>query len=229
MPPDDRSEKLTDTLRALQTRFGERIIAPATQASALQTLPFGFADLDAQIGGGLLPGRLSVLIGSPTSGATTLALSALAQAQNGGSVAYVDLASRFDPPTAHAHGIDLASLLLTRPSLSAVPAIIRDLLSANGALVIVDAIDTPLRLNAEDARRFATALKRSSSALLWLVSVKPDGLDALTDIRLRCQRLAWIQRDADIIGLHVRVIIDKDRAGGGGRAVQLTISFGSTS
>ncbi|MBK9125904.1 MAG: hypothetical protein IPM16_22640 [Chloroflexi bacterium] len=225
---DDRTDVLQRTLAQLQARWGDRIIAPARRAE-LTPLPTGFADLDAQIGGGLWPGRLSVLLGQPTSGATSLALRALANAQGGGGpVMAVDLARQFDPHLAGRIGVDAGLLVLSRPpDADTALAIVREALG-NAALgaVLLDASESKLAASSADVRRLSQALMGSPAPLIVLAQGVPSTFDSLTDLRLRVERLAWVRRGPDVAGLTTRVRIDKDHAGGGGRAVQIEVRYG---
>ena len=85
-----------------------------------RAIPTGFRALDAILGlGGLPRAATTALHGNGTSGKTTLALQAAAQAQAaGGIVAYLDLARSLDPVEAAARGVRLEWLVvLTPPSL----------------------------------------------------------------------------------------------------------------
>ncbi len=69
----------------------------------------------ARSAGGLPRGQVSEVVGPSSSGRTSVAWAALAAAtRRGESVALVDTFDRFDPPTAHACGIDLSRLLWVR-------------------------------------------------------------------------------------------------------------------
>lgn len=222
------SETLRRTVADLQSRWGDRIIAPASQIEAVP-LPTGLAVLDNQIGGGLWPGRLTVIVGQPTSGATTLALKTLASIQRGeASAVYLDFAGQFDPYLAQRLGVGLAALVVVEPvEPQAAFGIIRDVLQdGTPTLIVADAYGAGLNLKSPDVRRLGQALMASRTALLLMAESAPKALGSLTDVRLKCERLAWIRQGRDVIGLSTRVVIDKDRAGGGGRAVQLELLFG---
>jgi hypothetical protein len=100
-----RARKLDRTLTSsLPERLGE-------DASAA----FGTDTLDRALSGGLPRGHVSEVAGPASSGRTSLAWAALAAATlRGESVALIDTFDRFDPPTAHACGIDLSRLLWVR-------------------------------------------------------------------------------------------------------------------
>ena len=94
--------------RTLTTSLPER---PAEDAVAA----FGTDALDRALSGGLARGHVSEVVGPASSGRTSLAWAALAAATlRGESVALIDTFDRFDPPTAHACGLDLSRLLWVR-------------------------------------------------------------------------------------------------------------------
>src|SRR5688572_24807545 len=100
-----RDRKLDRTLTStLPERLGEDAVAPLDSAA-----------LDRGLAGGLPRGQVSEVVGPASSGRTSVAWAALAAAtRRGESVALVDTFDRFDPPTAHACGIDLSRLLWVR-------------------------------------------------------------------------------------------------------------------
>src|SRR5688572_21309429 len=100
-----RERKLDRTLTStLPERLGEDAVAPL-DADAL----------DRGLAGGLPRGQVSEVVGPASSGRTSVAWAALAAAtRRGESVALIDTFDRFDPPTAHACGIELSKLLWVR-------------------------------------------------------------------------------------------------------------------
>lgn len=111
-----RERKLDRTLTsALPERLGEDAVAPL-DTEALDSALAGRAGLQGNaVAGGLPRGQVSEVVGPASSGRTSVAWAALAAAtRRGESVALIDTFDRFDPPTAHACGIDLARLLWVR-------------------------------------------------------------------------------------------------------------------
>src|SRR5688572_13475417 len=100
-----RERKLDRTLTsALPDRLGEDAVAA-----------LGTDALDRALSGGLPRGQVSEVVGPASSGRTSVAWAALAAAtQRGESVALIDTFDRFDPPTAHACGLELSRLLWVR-------------------------------------------------------------------------------------------------------------------
>ncbi len=77
----ERKQRLEKTVADLQQRFGLRAIGRA-ETRAIPVISTGFPTLDEALGvGGLPRGRLSEIVGIPTSGMATLALQIVAQAQ----------------------------------------------------------------------------------------------------------------------------------------------------
>ncbi len=108
-------------------------------------LATGIPELDAALGGGLPRGRLSELLASRSTGATSLALRACraVTAERGGLVAWVDAPDALDPGSAAAAGLDLERLLWVRPpDLGAALAATEAVLAMGGfPLVVLDAGD----------------------------------------------------------------------------------------
>jgi hypothetical protein len=100
-----RERKLDRTLTStLPDRLGEDAVAA-----------FGTDAMDRALSGGLPRGQVSEVVGPSSSGRTSVAWAALAAAtQRGESVALIDTFDRFDPPTAHACGLELSRLLWVR-------------------------------------------------------------------------------------------------------------------
>src|SRR5579859_7954375 len=75
-------------------------------------LTCGIAPLDGLIGGGIVRGRISEIIGNPGAGKTSLAAAFAASATARGEVAaWLDAAGSFDPASIAAAGVDLARML----------------------------------------------------------------------------------------------------------------------
>jgi hypothetical protein len=100
-----RERKLDRTLTStLPERLGDDAVAPLDAEA-----------LDRGLAGGLPRGQVSEVVGPSSSGRTSVAWAALAAAtRRGESVALIDTFDRFDPPTAHACGMQLSKLLWVR-------------------------------------------------------------------------------------------------------------------
>ncbi|UCC65454.1 MAG: hypothetical protein JSV36_10595 [Anaerolineae bacterium] len=232
--------------------FKGRIPAAADTSAPFPHIPTGFPALDSALGiGGLPKGRVSELVGLPTSGKTTLALKLLSQAQaDGGQVGYVDQAHYFDPDYAHRCGLDLSRLLVGSPlDLREALAMTESLARSGGLSALVfDALEV-LWTDPDAARRLAAALNRltarlahSGTVLLFLhASPASPGKDPSTagspalsalahyaSVRLQVTRERWLRRGGDIRGYEARVKVLKNRLGPAGRTATIAIEFNGT-
>ncbi len=111
-----RDRKLDRTLTStLPDRLGEDAVS-SLEVPALDHILAGRDGPQGNaVGGGLPRGQVSEVVGPSSSGRTSVAWAALAAAtRRGESVALVDTFDRFDPPTAHACGLELSRLLWVR-------------------------------------------------------------------------------------------------------------------
>jgi recombination protein RecA len=243
---------LEATVAAIQRRWGtkalgrgERSLRPPVDIPHIST---SFPDLDkALVGiGGIPRGRLTEILGAPTSGMATLALKIVASAQPEGDTAvYVDLGRTFDPDYAARCGVNLAQLLLVRPAdgLEALE-IVQSLVASRGAGVLVFDAATHLMAGTHGAQSFSTALRqlpaalaRSSAALMFLTPLQfggamstanyPSGfaLPHYATIRLQLKKEKWIQKGRDIRGYQARVLVLKNKMGRAGRQATIAITF----
>jgi hypothetical protein len=132
-----RARKLDVTLTSL----------PGAEAPPDRFTPTGDPALDAALGGGLRRGHLSEIAGAPSSGRSSIAVTALAAAADRGeAVALVDTSDAFDPASAAARGLALARLLWVRETGDAARALkaYSLILQAGGfGLVVLDLADVP--------------------------------------------------------------------------------------
>jgi recombination protein RecA len=123
-----------EKLKALQKTFGQGAIMKMNDAPKLDLkfVSAGSLDLNHALGGGYPLGRIIEIYGPESSGKTTLAIHAIAEAQKDGLIcAFVDAEHAFDKSYAEALGVDTDELLISQPD------------SGEQALDLVDAlIDT---------------------------------------------------------------------------------------
>jgi recombination protein RecA len=114
-------------------RLGER---PAQQ---VEVVPSGSLGLDIALGiGGLPRGRIVEIFGPESSGKTTLALHAIAEAQKlGGTCAFIDAEHALDPGYARKLGVDVDNLLISQPDAGEQALEICDTLVRSGAIDIL--------------------------------------------------------------------------------------------
>ena len=110
---------LDDTLKAIQTKFGEGAIMKFgdTPKVDVNVIPTGSIGLDMALGvGGIPRGRIIEIFGPESSGKTTLSLHIVAEAQKkGGICAYVDAEHAMDPEYTKKLGVNINDLLISQP------------------------------------------------------------------------------------------------------------------
>ena len=143
---DNKKKALETALSQIEKKYGEGAIMRLGEGNALniEAIPTGSIALDAATGiGGFPKGRIIEIYGPESSGKTTLALHAVAEAQKaGGEAAFVDAEHALDPIYAHNLGVDVDSLLVSQPDDGEQALEIVEQLSRSGALdiIVVDSV-----------------------------------------------------------------------------------------
>ena len=110
---------LDDTLKAIQTKFGEGAIMKFGDSPKvdINVIPTGSIGLDMALGvGGIPRGRIIEIFGPESSGKTTLSLHIVAEAQKkGGVCAYIDAEHAMDPEYTKKLGVNINNLLISQP------------------------------------------------------------------------------------------------------------------
>ena len=142
----NRSSSLDNALAQIDRQFGKGSIMRLGDDTRppVEVIPTGSVALDAALGiGGLPRGRIIEIYGPESSGKTTLALHAVANAQrNGGIAAFIDAEHAMDPEYAKKLGVDTDALLVSQPDTGEQALEITDMLIRSGALdiVVVDSV-----------------------------------------------------------------------------------------
>lgn len=141
-----KTKILEETIKEIQTRFGEGSIMKLGQAKKINvdTIPTGSISLDIALGvGGVPKGRIIEIYGAESSGKTTLAQHIVANAQKaGGKAAFVDAEHALDPEYAKKIGVNIDDLLISQPDTGEQALEIVETLVRSGALdvIIVDSV-----------------------------------------------------------------------------------------
>ncbi|MCJ1969129.1 recombinase RecA [Lactococcus carnosus] len=143
---DEREKALNDALKIIEKDFGKgalmRLGDKAEQK--VQVMSSGSLALDIALGvGGYPKGRIIEIYGPESSGKTTVALHAVAQAQKeGGIAAFIDAEHALDPAYAASLGVNIDELLLSQPDSGEQGLEIAGKLIDSGAidLVVIDSV-----------------------------------------------------------------------------------------
>ncbi|MSO75283.1 MAG: recombinase RecA [Alphaproteobacteria bacterium] len=193
----DKQKALDAALSQIERAFGKGSVMRLGQhdkAVEIEAIPTGSLGLDIALGiGGLPRGRVVEIYGPESSGKTTLALSAIAQAQKlGGTCAFVDAEHALDPSYARKLGVKLEDLLISQPDAGEQALEITDTLVRSGAIdiVVIDSVaalvpraelegemgDTHVglqaRLMSQALRKLTASIARSNTCVIFINQIR---------------------------------------------------------
>ncbi|HMC45416.1 MAG TPA: recombinase RecA [Caballeronia sp.] len=193
MAADDKAVALTNALMQIERQFGKGSIMKMgdfQDKMAFEVIPTGSIALDLALGvGGLPRGRIVEIYGPESSGKTTLALHAIAEAQRmGGTAAFIDVEHALDPNYAQALGVNLDNLLVSQPDAGEQALDIAEMLIRSNAVdvIVLDSVaalitkselegdmgDTHVglqaRLMSQACRKLTAAISRSKAVMIFI-------------------------------------------------------------
>ena len=142
----NKEKALADALKAIEKEYGKGAVMKLGDKidEKIEVIPSGSIALDVALGvGGYPKGRIIEIYGPESSGKTTFALHAIAEAQKkGGYAAFIDAEHALDPTYAKALGVDIDNLILSQPdngeqALEIVEALVR---SNAIDIIVVDSV-----------------------------------------------------------------------------------------
>ncbi|MBP5758180.1 MAG: recombinase RecA [Bacteroidales bacterium] len=137
---------LQSTLDKIEKSYGKGSIMKLGDAPVeeIESIPSGSINLDMALGiGGYPKGRIIEIYGPESSGKTTLAIHAIAEAQKkGGIAAFIDAEHAFDSSYAKQLGVDIDNLLVSQPDNGEQALEIADNLIRSGAIdiIVIDSV-----------------------------------------------------------------------------------------
>ncbi len=142
----EKQKALDAALSQIERAFGKGSIMKMNdgQKIEVEAVSTGSLGLDIALGiGGLPRGRIIEIYGPESSGKTTMALHAIAEAQkSGGTCAIIDAEHALDPGYAKKLGVDIDNLLISQPDAGEQALEITDTLVRSGALdvLVIDSV-----------------------------------------------------------------------------------------
>ncbi len=139
-------KELKNALALIEKQFGKGAIMQLGENAVTDVpgIPTGALSLDIALGGKGLPrGRVIEIFGPESSGKTTVALHAVANAQRqGGVAAFIDAEHALDPAWAKKLGVDLEGLLVSQPSNAEEALKIAEMLVKSNAvdIIVIDSV-----------------------------------------------------------------------------------------
>jgi recombination protein RecA len=196
-PDMEKTKALDAAMAQIERAFGKgsimRMGAKGT-GEAVDVISSGSLGLDLALGiGGLPRGRVIEIYGPESSGKTTLALHAIAEAQKrGGVCAFIDAEHALDPAYARKLGVDVDNLLISQPDTGEQGLEIADTLVRSGSIdvLVIDSVaalvpraelegemgDTHVglhaRLMSQALRKITGSVSRSNTMLIFLNQIR---------------------------------------------------------
>ncbi|MEG1550688.1 MAG: recombinase RecA, partial [Oscillospiraceae bacterium] len=188
----DKKKALETALLQIEKAYGQGAIMRLGENATLniEAISTGSISLDEATGiGGFPRGRIIEIYGPESSGKTTLALHAVAQAQKaGGEAAFVDAEHALDPVYAKNLGVDVDSLLVSQPDNGEQALEIVEALARSGAIdiIVVDSVAALVpraeidgemgdshvglqaRLMSQALRKLAGAISKSNTLIIFI-------------------------------------------------------------
>jgi len=192
----DKTKALNAAVNQIERAFGKGSIMKLGSREVVQvdTVSTGSISLDVALGiGGLPRGRIIEIYGPESSGKTTLALHAVAEAQKkGGVCAFIDAEHALDPIYAKKLGVNVDELLISQPDAGEQALEIADTLVRSGAVdvLIVDSVaalvpkaeldgemgDTHVglqaRLMSQALRKLTSSVSRSNTMVVFINQIR---------------------------------------------------------
>ena len=146
MTTDEKNKTIDLAISQIERQHGKGAIMRfnSTEIVPVESIPTGSLALDIALGvGGVPRGRIVEIFGHESSGKTTLALHAVAEAQKqGGVAAFVDVEHALDPNYSKRIGVDMDALLISQPDTGEQALEIVETLIRSGAIdiVVVDSV-----------------------------------------------------------------------------------------
>lgn len=193
----NKNKSLEAALAQIERSFGKGSIMAMGQrgpSQSVETISSGSLSLDLALGiGGLPRGRVVEIYGPESSGKTTLALHAIAEAQKrGGTCAFIDAEHALDPIYARKLGVDVDNLLIAQPDTGEQGLEIADTLVRSSTLdvLVIDSVAALVpraelegemgdshvglhaRLMSQALRKITGSVARSNTLLIFLNQVR---------------------------------------------------------
>ena len=195
-PNADKKRAIETAMAQIEKLYGKGSIMRCgdEQAANVEAISTGSLALDLALGiGGLPKGRIVEIYGPESSGKTTLALHAIAEAQKaGGLAAFIDAEHALDPSYAKKIGVDIENLLISQPDAGEQALEITDTLVRSGAVdvLVVDSVaalvpkaelegemgDSHMglqaRLMSQALRKLTSTVSRSNTLIIFINQIR---------------------------------------------------------
>lgn len=193
---EEKEKALQEAFKTIEKQFGKGSVMRLgdKEYEQMEVIPTGCISLDMALGvGGYPKGRIVEIYGPESSGKTTFALHAIAEAQKaGGIAAFIDAEHALDPKYAKALGVDIDNLIVSQPDTGEQALEIAEHLIRSGAIaiVVVDSVaalvpkveidgdmgdshvGTQARLMSQAMRKLSGVISKSNTVAIFINQIR---------------------------------------------------------
>ena len=193
---EEKEKALAEAFKTIEKQYGKGAVMKLGERvnEKIEVVPSGSIALDVALGvGGYPKGRIIEIYGPESSGKTTFALHAIAEAQKqGGYAAFIDAEHALDPSYAKALGVDIDNLILSQPdngeqALEIVEALVRsnaiDIIVIDSVAALVPKaeiegdmgdshIGLQARLMSQAMRKLAGVINKSKAVAIFINQIR---------------------------------------------------------